>query len=72
MRRLIGLRLHGKRMGRSDRADANFYREGYLLEDFAGTISVATASFSPIPAARLSSLCFVWVIAGGCRESLRS
>ena len=34
--RLIGLRLHGKRMGRSDRAHAGFYRAGYLLEDLAG------------------------------------
>ena len=35
-RRLIGLRLNGKRMGRSDRAHAGFYRAGYLLEDLAG------------------------------------
>ena len=31
--RLIGLRLNGKRMGRSDRAHAVFHRVGYLLED---------------------------------------
>ena len=35
-RRLCGLRLNGKRMGRSDRAHAGFHRAGYLLEDLAG------------------------------------
>jgi len=34
-RRLISLRLNGKSMGRSDRAHADFYRAGYLLEDLA-------------------------------------
>ena len=58
-------------MGRSDRAHAGFHRAGYLLEDLAGTVSVATASFSTISVARLSPLCFVWVIIGGYRESLR-
>lgn len=35
-RGLIGLRLHGKRMGRSDRGHAGFHLAGYLLEDLAG------------------------------------
>ena len=48
-RRLIGLRLHGKRMGRSDRAHAGFHRAGYLLEDLAGLA----------PTENLRSDCFV-------------
>ena len=47
--RLIGLRLHGKRMGRSDRAHAGFHRAGYLLEDLAGLA----------PTENLRSDCFV-------------
>ena len=46
---LIGLRLNGKRMGRSDRAHAGFYRAGYLLEDLAGLA----------PTENLRSDCFV-------------
>ena len=59
-------------MGRSDHAHAGLHHAGYLLEDLAGTVRVATASFSPIPAARLFPFCFVWVILGGYCESLRS
>ena len=48
-RGLIGLRLNGKRMGRSDRAHAGFHCAGYLFEDLAGLA----------PTENLRSDCFV-------------